>query len=141
MTRAISNAPLKHRTPNPLVSLILAITMFILPLPSLFAAPISTEQVLHQERTDSIKERLQVLMAEEQVKKALQGQGVQPEWIEQRLDQLSQQELLALESQLDELPAGGSLVGTVVFIFLILIVTDLLGATNIFPVIKPINTQ
>lgn len=141
MTQTISNAPLKNRSPNPLVSLILAATMFLFPLPSLFAAPISTEQVLHQERVDSVKARLKEWMAEEQVKKTLQAQGVEAQWIEQRLDNLSHQELVALESQLEELPAGGSAAGTIVFIFLILIATDLLGATNIFPAIKPINTQ
>jgi hypothetical protein len=41
-----------------------------------------------------------------------------------------------LATNLDQLPAGGSVVGALVLIFLVLLVTDLLGLTNVYPFVK-----
>ena len=50
-------------------------------------------------------------------------------------------ELQAFNQQVADMQAGGdSLLGVVVWVFVVLIVLDLLGTTNIFPAIKPINT-
>ena len=65
----------------------------------------------------------------------LEKYGVDKDQISQRLDRLSHQELQQLAQKTDELPAGQSVLGAVVLILLILIVLDLLGATDIFPAI------
>jgi hypothetical protein len=45
-----------------------------------------------------------------------------------------------IAGQLDQLPAGqsavGAVVGAIVIIFLVLLVTDLLGLTNVFPFVR-----
>jgi hypothetical protein len=49
-------------------------------------------------------------------------------------------EAAQLVSNIDELPAGGiGIVGAIVLVFLVLLVTDILGYTKVFPFTKPIR--
>jgi len=67
--------------------------------------------------------------------------GIDPNTIEQRVNSMTADELQAFNQQVADMQAGGdSLLGVVVLVFVVLIVLDLLGTTNIFPAIKPINT-
>lgn len=67
---------------------------------------------------------------------ALSGLGVSEVTAAERVAGLSDIELERLATQLDEQPAGGDILGTVVFVFLILLVTDILGFTDVFPFVK-----
>ena len=58
--------------------------------------------------------------------------------LEQRLASLTPQELQTLNQQIDELPNGG-IIGTLVLIFLVFVITDALGATDLFPFVDPIR--
>jgi hypothetical protein len=44
-----------------------------------------------------------------------------------------------LAGRIDSLPAGGDVIGAVVFVFLVLLITDLLGLTKVFPFTKPVK--
>ena len=47
---------------------------------------------------------------------------------------LTDAETATLAGQIENLPAGGdSIVGALVFIFLVLLVTDILGLTKVYP--------
>ena len=59
--------------------------------------------------------------------------GVNPDEARQRVAALSDQELASLSDKVDHLPAGGDFFGTVGLIFIILLITDILGFTKIFP--------
>jgi hypothetical protein len=52
---------------------------------------------------------------------------------------LTDAEVARISQQIDTLPAGGDALGVVVLIFVILIITDALGVTDIFPFVHPIN--
>jgi hypothetical protein len=41
-----------------------------------------------------------------------------------------------LAANMDQLPAGGDGLGLLVFLFIVLLITDILGFTNIFPFVK-----
>jgi hypothetical protein len=56
--------------------------------------------------------------------------------VQQRIDSLSDDELQSLTGQINSLPAGGDVLGVIVFLFLVLLVTDILGYTDIFPFVK-----
>ena len=53
---------------------------------------------------------------------------------------LSDAQVREIAGQLDQLPAGqsavGIIVGAILLVFLILLVTDLLGLTNVFPFVN-----
>ena len=57
-----------------------------------------------------------------------------------RVDVLSDAEAQAMARQIDAAPAGASdVLGTIVFIFVLLLITDILGFTKIYPFTRSIR--
>ena len=73
------------------------------------------------------------------VQSRLEGYGVKPEDVKARVASLTDAEVAELAAQIDELPAGGNIIGAVVLVFVILLITDILGLTKIFPFTRPIR--
>ncbi|MFL6567332.1 MAG: PA2779 family protein [Burkholderiales bacterium] len=81
-------------------------------------------------------ERLRVLTVLERsdVQAALQAHGVSSADVKARVAAMTDDEVAQVAGQLDSLPAGGSDVLTIILaVFIILLITDLLGLTHIFP--------
>lgn len=97
------------------------------------AAMIGTETVLAAQNRQVTEDKVKLALARDDVSSQLQKMGVNPDDARQRVAALSDQELENLSHRLDRLPAGGDFFGTVGLIFIILIITDLLGFTKIFP--------
>jgi len=73
-----------------------------------------------------------------EVRAELESLGVEPGAALARVDALSDEEVAALTGRLDQLPAGGTDVLTVALIvFLVLLFTDIMGYTKIFPFTRP----
>ena len=124
------------------VGVFLAIFMFILsgPYQSAMAAMIETEVVIDADRTQSAREYLNGFLAREDVRNALISQGINPQEAKIRIDSLTDKEAQRVADQLERLPAGGDFLVTflvVIFlVFVILLVTDIAGYTDIFPFVK-----
>lgn len=125
------------------VSIIMASLMFLITVPyqSIFAAMISTQVTIESARAQKARADLKNLIARENVEKYLIAQGIDPVEVKSRIDSLTDAEAIAMADQIEELPAGGSaigvIVGAVLIVFLVLLVTDILGYTDIFPFVKP----
>jgi hypothetical protein len=52
---------------------------------------------------------------------------------------MTQAEVAQLNQQIDQLPAGSGVLGIVVLIFIVFVITDVIGATDIFPFIHPVR--
>lgn len=100
------------------------------------AAIIGTEAVVRAEQAQQDRARLETLLNREEVKQRLLGHGVQPAEVKARLDALSDAEVRQLAQKFDQLPAGGNALGVLVFLFVLLLITDILGLTDIFPFVK-----
>jgi cytochrome c1 len=85
------------------------------------------------------KDYLNDLLAREDLKAALVSQGIDPQEAQARIDSLSDAEVNDIVNKLDQLPAGGVL-GTLLIIvflvFVILLLTDIGGYTDVFPFVK-----
>lgn len=104
-----------------------------MPLPA-SAGIIATDQVA----TSAERDRVKALLDRAEVRERLQALGVDPAAARTRVDALSDQEIATLAGEMDRLPAGGGDVLTVALIvFLVLLLTDILGYTKIFPFTKP----
>ena len=79
------------------------------------------------------------LLERADVQARLETYGVQPAEIKARLAALSDDEAAALAARIDGLPAGGDIIGAVVLVFIILLITDVLGFTKIFPFTRPVR--
>lgn len=108
-------------------------------IPVAQAGMISTQAVVQQEQLELQRNELKQFMAKDGIREQLVAWGVDPEAAQTRVDSLSAEEVAQMSSRMQELPAGGDVLGAAVFIFLVLLVTDILGFTNIFPFVRSVN--
>jgi hypothetical protein len=73
------------------------------------------------------------------VRAQLQAYGVDAADVKTRVAAMTDEEAAQLAAQLDSLPTGGSIVGAIVLVFLVLLITDILGFTKIFPFTRSVR--
>ncbi|HEY7656520.1 MAG TPA: PA2779 family protein [Burkholderiales bacterium] len=102
--------------------------------PQSFAGIVSTAEVHASVMRDQVKG----FLARAEVRAELEALGVEPGAASARVDALTEDEVAQLTGRLDQLPAGSSDVLTVALIvFLVLLFTDIMGYTKIFPFTRP----
>lgn len=102
------------------------------------AALVSTQAVIQQESVRHDRDSLLTLTRQEQAVQALHQLGVDPALVQERIRQMTASELQAFNDQVNQMEAGGSALGIIVFLLLLLILLDLLGVTDVFPSIRPL---
>jgi hypothetical protein len=114
--------------------------LLALPYQSTLAAMIETETVLDMSRGQEARAYLDRIIARQDIQAMFISQGVDPWEAKARINSLSDAEIVRLYDKIEQLPAGGSdfgiVLGTIAFIFIVLIVTDILGYTNVFTFVK-----
>jgi hypothetical protein len=117
------------------VSLIVSIAGLGMPLPA-HAGMLSTGQAV----SSAARERINGLLEREDLQAKLAAYGVKASDVQARVAALSDDEVAQLSSQIDNAPAGGdaagALIGAAVLVFLVLLITDILGYTHVFPFTK-----
>ncbi|WP_372797456.1 PA2779 family protein [Litorivivens sp.] len=98
----------------------------------------STEMIAEQQQFES-KQSLKAYLDRDDVKQQMVEMGVSPADVDSRIDAMTPAELAELNTALQEAPAGAGLVGVVLTIFIVFVITDVIGATDIFPFIRPVN--
>jgi hypothetical protein len=117
-------------------------TMLLMSLPvqTVQAAIVRTETVWTLSTAKSVRENLSQFLKREDVKAIMTAQGISPIEAKARVDSLSDAEIMQIADKMDQLPAGGSTVGVIigaaVIIFIVLVITDILGYTDIFTFVK-----
>lgn len=119
--------------------LFLSLLMLLASFSQVQAAIISNNQVIDNIEQANNKEALLQAIHRIDVQEQLLSMGVNTADIENRINNMTQEEIAQLNQQFDELPAGGSVLGVVLLIFIIFVITDVIGATDIFPFIHPVN--
>ncbi|MDZ7712135.1 MAG: PA2779 family protein [Rhodovibrio sp.] len=134
-------------------ALVLPVAMLFLtavgPLPAAQAAMIQTEQVETGNVLDNVPEspdaaadrdRVMSFLARDDVRQQMQDLGVDPEEAEARVAAMSDAEVRELAGKLENAKAGegplGAIVGAAVFVFVVLLITDILCFTDVFPFTK-----
>jgi hypothetical protein len=110
-----------------------------LPMPA-HAALVSSEQLLQSEST--ARGKISSFLARAEVRRELVARGVDPTDVQARVAALSDDQARDLASRIDKLPAGGDVGDVLAFIlviFVILLITDILGLTKVFPFTRPIH--
>ena len=123
-----------------------AASMTMVRLPRLaLADTISTDEVARAEGLaahDALGARMLLgdTLARADVVDALRAQGVDPAAARARVEALSDAEALALAQRIETAPAGADgVLGTIVFLFVLLLVTDILGFTKVFPFTRSVR--
>lgn len=115
---------------------VLGVLALSIHLPAAHAAVIGTDVVVGAQQAEQDRSRVHSLLSREEVKQQLLAAGVDPRDVAARVDALSDQEVHQLAAKMDEMPAGGDALGVLVFVFIVLLITDILGFTDIFPFVK-----
>ena len=98
------------------------------------ASPIETAEIAMQAELQMQRDDVRSMMARADVRDAMLGYGVSPSDIDNRINNLTESELLQIQNQLAALPAGGNgVLGVVLALILIFVLLDVLGATDVFP--------
>ncbi|WP_258868015.1 PA2779 family protein [Alkalilimnicola ehrlichii] len=98
------------------------------------ASLIGTGEVLAAERQVEQRAKLEDLLAREDVREQLEKMGVDPAFAAERVQALTAEEVDLLVAQLEALPAGGNgIIGAALIVFLVLLITDIMGYTEVFP--------
>ena len=124
------------------ISLLLIICIFVTNLTISYAqaAMVGTETVVSSLRAENSRVRLNALLNRQEVVEAFAKQGIDLQQARKRVANLTDAEISRINQQLDQLPAGGdgigAVVGAMVLIFLVLLVTDLVGLTHVFPFVN-----
>lgn len=117
----------------------LVLTAFLtvlLPSPAALAGMVDTADVLAGEQRMQLEDKITAYLQRDEVRRQLTEQGVDAAAVEARIAAMNDQEIRSLADRIDELPAGGDLVGAAVLIFLVLLVTDIMGYTDVFPFVN-----
>jgi len=107
--------------------------MILLGTPSMSAAAmIGTETLASQSLRADTQARVQTLLSRDDVQQQLVGWGVDVEKAKSRANAMSDAELQRVAYALDQQPAGGDLIVLVGVVFVVLLILELVGVTNVF---------
>jgi Mg2+ and Co2+ transporter CorA len=102
------------------------------------AAMISTPDVIQSQQSQYDREQLFSMLDRDDVQEKLVSMGVAPELVQERINSMTDFEIAQLNQQINDMPAGGIL-GVIVLIFVVFVITDAIGATDIFPFVRPVR--
>ncbi|HET7595992.1 MAG TPA: PA2779 family protein [Burkholderiales bacterium] len=118
-----------------LARLLIVCTVAIgMPLPA-SAEIVTTDQLFASAERD----RVRSFLDRADVQAQLQSLGVDPMAARARVDALTDDEAAQIAGHIDQLPAGGSILGVLFAVFIILLITDILGLTKVFPFTRSVR--
>ena len=114
--------------------LIVCISGLGMPLPAQ-AAMLATDSAVGS----ADRERISSMLDRADVRAQLEAYGVNSSDVKARVAALTDEEAAGLAARMDQLPAGGDILGVILIVFLVLLITDILGLTKIFPFTRPVR--
>lgn len=115
------------------LAVLLAVTIFSSSLQSVACAGvISTQEYIAAIDRDATLARIDAVLAREEVRSQLEQQGVDPAAANERIAALTDQELAQLATDLENMPAGGSVLAVVGVVAIVLLILELVGVIDIF---------
>lgn len=78
-------------------------------------------------------------LARDDVRQTLVSQGVDADAAVARVQAMSDAEVAQLAGRIDTAPAGGEILGVLFTVFIVLLVTDILGVTKVFPFTRSVR--
>lgn len=102
-----------------------------------YSGLVTTEQLIQEQLQSLDKRSLVSMLDREEVRQQLVDRGVDPDYAKQRIAALSDAQINEIKANIDELPAGSSVVGILIAVLLVLVILDIIGVTNIFTFINP----
>lgn len=112
-------------------AMLISSILFLSVQPTVNAAIVSTTDLLAEEQSYVDRAHLLKSLDRQEVQAVLVSKGVDIKMAKLRVASMTDEEVRQLNAKMDELPAGG-IIGTIGFILVVLLITDLLGVTNVY---------
>lgn len=103
------------------------------------AAAVSSDSVMQTQAAQYNKQQLVSMVSREDVQHKLTSLGVNSQDAIDRINGMTDAEIMQLNDQIQDSPAGG-VVGAVLTVLAIIAILDLVGVTDVYPFIRPINS-
>jgi hypothetical protein len=117
---------------------IVATTLMGLPMQAQ-ASIIATDTALQSVDSTAQREQVTAFLLRGDVQKELQTHGLAADQAVERVAAMSDAEVAQLAGRIDQAPAGGDILGILFTIFIVLLVTDILGLTKVFPFTRSVR--
>ena len=114
------------------LQMVVAAMVVCAPLVPAQAGIVGTDTALAMEQRADAVSRINAVLMRDDVRAQLEALGVDPADALDRVGALTDTELAELDGQLQELPAGGDVIGVLGVLLVVLLVLELLGVTNVF---------
>lgn len=111
----------------------------MLAISSANAAVVPSSQVIQKQQSIYTSQQISALLDSSEVQANLIKLGVNPADAKMRISHMTDQELASFHEQMQDMPAGGGVVGTIVTVLVVLAVLDVVGITDVYSFIRPIN--
>jgi hypothetical protein len=98
----------------------------------------SAESMATAEQSDA-RAKVAAVLAREDVRAGLAERGLSAEQAQARVKAMSDEEVASLAGRIDQAPAGGDILGVLFTVFIILLVTDILGLTKVYPFTRSVR--
>ena len=104
------------------------------------AAMVTTPDIFQVQDNDLAREKVRLFLQRQDVGNYLQAMGVDKQEAQARVDTMTNEEVRMLVNKIDQMPAGGDALGFVLavalVVFVVLVITDIIGVTDVFTFIK-----
>ncbi|WNK01274.1 PA2779 family protein [Thalassospiraceae bacterium LMO-JJ14] len=118
------------------IAIITAFSVTLMPIVPVSAALVNNNQVVEQQTVQGDRDLVNDFMSRADVRAQFEQLGVNADEANLRVAALSDVEVAKLANEIKSSPAGqgaiGGIIGAIVLIFIILLITDLLGFTSVF---------
>lgn len=118
--------------------LIASTTLMGLPLTAQ-AALVSTEQALPANTASAERTKVAEFLSRQDVQDVLHARGVDRQAAADRVQAMSDTEVAQVAAQVDQAPAAGDILGIMFTVFIVLLVTDIVGLTKVFPFTRSVR--
>lgn len=118
--------------------LIASTTLLSMPIVA-HAGIVPTEEIISSQANTANRQSINVFLQRADVRSALQEQGINGDAALSRVAVMSDSEVAQLAGRIDKAPAGGEVLGIIFTVFIVLLVTDILGLTKVFPFTRSVR--
>lgn len=121
------------------IAQLLAVLVFAGAVAPAWAGMVGTDRVLERAGAEAARAELIALVERDAVREQLRARGVSPERAKARVARMTDTEVVQLQGRIEEARAGGDVLGAVLVVFVVFVITDAVGATDVFPFVHPVN--
>jgi Family of unknown function (DUF6627) len=132
------NSRFMRMTSRLLIATVLSLS---LPLQASYAGMVETDRVAAFIQSQSERDHIRTFLDRADVRKEMQAQGVDANAAKARVAALTDEEVHKIAGNMDKMAAGGDggVLEVLLTIFIVLLITDILGFTKVFPFTRSIK--